>query len=108
MHKHYESGEHVNAPEPVQRAKNLVEEFFGLTLADNGRGDHSPGAGRVVDRHPAGAGPRIPATSSRCWRKVASGGRSAGRTSLNRLFPASGDSGSHRGDTVCAVDGSYR
>ena len=34
MHKHYQSGEGVNAPEPVQRAKNLVEEFFGLTLAD--------------------------------------------------------------------------
>lgn len=34
MHKHHESGEAVSAPEPVRKAINLVEEFFGLTLAD--------------------------------------------------------------------------
>jgi hypothetical protein len=34
MHKYHQSGEAVPTPEPVQRAKNLVEEFFGLSLAD--------------------------------------------------------------------------
>lgn len=34
MHKHYETGADVSAPEPVARAKNLVEEFFGLPLSD--------------------------------------------------------------------------
>ncbi len=34
MHKNEETGADVHAPESVQCAKNLVEEFFGLTLSD--------------------------------------------------------------------------
>jgi hypothetical protein len=35
MHKNYQTGEPVEAPPSVQKAKNLIEEFFGLKLIDS-------------------------------------------------------------------------
>jgi hypothetical protein len=34
MHKHHMTGEPAQAPTAVQKAKNLIEDFFGLTVVD--------------------------------------------------------------------------